>query len=162
MRFEAKHQYFKELKKIMNFKNICLSLSCHHQKKAAMHRNAESVFKDKEYGPVQHPQGEELPQLKERISSTLAIDITSIHGLEAFKWIKLHGTKYMEDECYLALQFDDEDHPVFGKLSGIFELNISFVVFDVICLETVGFDETLKAFRVALRHRILVQSLLIC
>ena len=113
-----------------------------------MHRSAESVFKDKEYGPVRHPQGEELSQLKERISSTLAIDITSIHGLEAFKWIKLHGTKYMEDECYLALQFDDEDHPVFGKLSGIFELNISFVVFDVICLETVGFDETLKAFQV--------------
>lgn len=148
MRFEAKHQYFKELKKIMNFKNMCLSLSRHHQKKAAMHRSAESVFKDNEYGPVRHPQGEELLQIKERISSTLAIDITSIHGLEAFKWIKLHGTKYVEDECYLAVQFDDEDHPVFGKLSGIFELNISFIVFDVICLETVGFDETLKAFQV--------------
>jgi len=125
-----------------------LSLSRHHQKKAAMHRSAESVFKDNEYGPVRHPQGEELLQIKYRISSTLAIDITSIHGLEAFKWIKLHGTKYVEDECYLAVQFDDEDHPVFGKLSGIFELNISFIVFDVLCLETVGFDETLKAFQV--------------
>ena len=48
----------------------------------------------------------------------------------------------------MAIQFDDVDHPVFGQLSGIFELNISFVVFDVVCLETVGDDETLKAFEV--------------
>lgn len=54
----------------------------------------------------------------------------------------------MEDECYLVFQFDDEDYLVFGKLSGIFELNIFFVVFDVICLEIVGFDEILKVFQV--------------
>ena len=48
----------------------------------------------------------------------------------------------------MTIQFDDVDHPVFGQLSGIFELNISFVVFDVVCLETVGYDETLKAFEV--------------
>ena len=46
----------------------------------------------------------------------------------------------------MAIQFDDVDHPVFGQLSGIFELNISFVVFDVVCLETVGYDETLISF----------------
>ena len=59
----------------------------------------------------------------------------------------------MENECYryLAVQFDDEDHPVFGKLRGIFELNICFIVFDVICLETVEFDETLEAFQVHLQ-----------
>ena len=148
MRFEAKHQYFKDLKKILNFKNICLSLSNHHQKKAAMNRSAASIFKGNEYGPVQHPKGEELSRIKDRISSTLALDPNSINNVESFKWIKLHGTKYIEDKCYLTIQFDDVDHPVFGQLSGIFELNISFVVFDVVCLETVGYDETLKAFEV--------------
>ena len=145
---EAKHQYFKDLKKILNFKNICLSLSNHHQKKAAMNRSAGSIFKGNEYGPVQHPKGEELSRIKDRISSTLALDPNSINNVESFEWIKLHGTKYIEDKCYLANQFDDVDHPVFGQLSGIFELNISFVVFDVVCLETVGDDETLKAFEV--------------
>ena len=145
MRSEAKHQYFKDLKKILNFKNICLSLSNHHQKKAAMNRSAGSIFKGNEYGPVQHPKGEQLSRIKDRISSTLALDPNSIN-VESFEWIKLHGTKYIEDKCYLAIQFDDVDHPVFGQLSGIFELNISFVVFDVVCLETVGYDETLISF----------------
>lgn len=47
------------------------------------------------------------------------------------------------DECYLAVKFDDEDQPQFGQLSGIFEVNLHMVVFDVIFLETIGFDPLL-------------------
>ena len=148
MRFEAKHQYFKDLKKLMNFKNICLSLSRHHQKVAAMNRSSNSIFKETENGPVRIPQGEELLRIKQRVSSALAIDITTINSVESFKWIKLHGTKYIVDECYLAVKFDDEDQPLFGRLSGIFELNLHMVIFDVIFLETVGFDNTLHVFEV--------------
>ena len=148
MRFEAKHQYFKDLKKLMNFKNICLSLSRHHQKVAAMNRSSNSIFKETENGPVRIPQGEELLRIKQRVSSALAIDITTINSVESFKWIKLHGTKYIVDECYLAVKFNDEDQPLFGRLSGIFELNLHMVIFDVIFLETVGFDNTLHAFEV--------------
>ena len=56
------NEFEKELKKIMNFKNIRLSLSRHHQKKAALHCSAESVFikEHKIWSSVQHPQGEEL------------------------------------------------------------------------------------------------------
>ena len=78
MRFEAKHQYFKQLKKLMNFKNICLSLSRHHQKVAAMNRSRNSIFKENENGPARLPQGEELLRIKERVSSAFAIDISSI------------------------------------------------------------------------------------
>ena len=52
------------------------------------------------------------------------------------------------DECYLAVKFDDEEIPMFGKLCGILELNISFVVFDIIFLETVGFNDSLRAYEV--------------
>lgn len=146
MRFEAKHQYFKQLKKIMNFKNLCLSLCRHHQKLAAISRN--SIFKENKYGPVRHLQGEELARAKQRISSTLSIEKDSINNVESFKWIILHGTKYLVDECYLAVKFDDEEIPMFGKLCGILELNISFVVFDIIFLETVGFNDSLRAYEV--------------
>ena len=147
MRFEAKHQYFKQLKKIMNFKNLCLSLCRHHQKLAAISRN--SVFKENKYGPVRHLQGE-LSRAKQRISSTLSIEKDSINNVESFKWIILHGTKYLVDECYLAVKFDDEEIPMFGKVCGtcILELNISFVVFDIIFLETVGFNDSLRAYEV--------------
>ena len=148
MRFEAKHQYFKGLKKLMNFKKICLSLSRHHQKVAAMNRSRNSIFKENENGPIQLPLGAELLRIKERVSSALAVDIRTINSVVSFKWIKLHGTKYIVDECYLAVKFDDEDQPQFGKLSGIFELNLHLIVFDVIFLETLGFDNALHAFEV--------------
>lgn len=148
MRFEAKHRYFKQLKRTMNFKNVCLSLSRHHQKLAAINRSADTIFKENTYGPVRRIIGDELSMVKRRISSTLSIDISSINTMEAFKWLTLHGTKYMIDECHLAVKFDDEEYPLFGKLCGLWELNLSLVVFDIICLETVGFSEPLKAYEV--------------
>ena len=54
----------------------------------------------------------------------------------------------MVDKCYLAVKFDNEENPVFGKLCNILEANTSLVVFDVIFLETVGFDDSLRAFEV--------------
>jgi len=113
-----------------------------------MNRSSNSIFKENENGPVRVPQGEELLRIKERVSSTLAIDITTINSVESLKWINRHGTKYVVDKCYLAVKFDNEDQPQFGRLSDIFELNLHIFIFDVIFLETVGFDNTLHAFEV--------------
>lgn len=113
-----------------------------------MNRSSNSIFKVNENGPVRVPQGEELLRIKERVSSTLAIDITTINSVESLKWINLHGTKYVVDKCYLAVKFDNENQPQFGRLSDIFELNLHIFIFDVIFLETVGFDTTLHAFEV--------------
>ena len=53
----------------------------------------------------------------------------------------------MVDKCYLAVKFDNEENPMFGKLRDILQANIS-LVFDVIFLETVGFDNLLRAYEV--------------
>ncbi|CAH3036023.1 unnamed protein product [Pocillopora meandrina] len=82
MRFEAKHQYFKDLKKILNFKNICLSLSNHHQKKAAMNCSAGSIFKGNEYGPVQHPKGEEFTFFREFEPTSKQIHLKEIEDTD--------------------------------------------------------------------------------
>ena len=71
-----------------------------------------------------------------------------LNVLESFKWIIFHATKYMVDKCYLAFKFDNEENPMFGKLCNRLEANISLVVFDVIFLETVGFDILLRAYEV--------------
>lgn len=97
MRFEAKHQYFKQLKKIRNFKNLCLSLCHHHKKLAAISRN--SIFNENVYGPVCHLKKDDLSRTKQRISSTLSIERNSINTVESFKWIIIHGTKYLIGEC---------------------------------------------------------------
>ena len=39
----------------------------------------------------------------------------------------------MVDKCYLAVKFDNEENPMFGKLCDILQANIS-LVFDVIFL----------------------------
>ena len=53
----------------------------------------------------------------------------------------------MVDKCYLAVKFDNEENPMFGKLCDILQANIS-LVFDVIFLETVGFDNLLRTYEV--------------
>ena len=53
----------------------------------------------------------------------------------------------MVDKCYLAVKFDNEENPMFGKLCDILQAHIS-LVFDVIFLETVGFDNLLRAYEV--------------
>ena len=88
--------------------------------------------------------GEELSRTKERISTTLSIQEKIINVLESFKCIIFYGTKYMVDKCYLAVKFDNEENP---KLCDILQANIS-LVFDVIFLETVGFDNLLRAYEV--------------
>lgn len=91
--------------------------------------------------------GEELSRTKKRISTTLSIQEKIINVLESFKCIIFHDTKYMVDKCYLAVKFDNEENPMFGKLCDILQANIS-LVFDVIFLETVGFDNLLRAYEV--------------
>ena len=91
--------------------------------------------------------GEELSRTKERISTTLSIQEKIINVLESFKCIIFHGTKHMVDKCYLAVKFDNEENPMFGKLCDILQANIS-LVFDVIFLETVGFDNLPRAYEV--------------
>ena len=72
----------------------------------------------------------------------------SINTVESFKWIIIHGTKYLTDVCNVAVKFDDEENPVLGKLCDILEFNLSLVVFDVISFETVGLHDLLKAYEV--------------
>lgn len=91
--------------------------------------------------------GEELSRTKKRISTTLSIQEKIINVLGSFKCTIFHGTKYMVDKCYLAVKFDNEENPMFGKLCDILQANIS-LVFDVIFLETVGFDNLLRAYEV--------------
>lgn len=61
-------------------------------------------------------QGEELSRAKKRISTTLLMQESRLNVPESFKWIIFHGTKYMEDKCYLAFKFDNEENAMFGKL----------------------------------------------
>ena len=98
-------------------------------------------------GPMHQLQGEELSRAKKRISTTLSMQESRLNVLESFKWIIFHATKYMVDKCYLAFKFDNEENPMFGKLCNRLEANIS-LVFDVIFLETVGFDILLRAYEV--------------
>ena len=88
------------------------------------------------------------PEPRKRISIILSMQESRLNVLESFKWIIFHGTKYMVDKCYLAFKFDNEENPMFGKLCYRLEANISLVVFDVIFLETVGFDILLRAYEV--------------
>ena len=145
MRSEAKHQCFKlkQLKKIRNFKNLCLSLCRHLALPSAVIQSLREIsmdlcgtFKEKS-----------CPEPSKGFPLALSTEKDSVNNVESFKWIIVHGSKYLMDKCYMAVTFDEE-LPVFEKVCGILELNISFVVFDIIFLETVGFNDCRRAYEV--------------
>lgn len=63
-----------------------------------------------------------------------------------------YGIKYLVDKCYLAVKFDDEEVPMFGKLCGILELSISFVVFDIIFWRQFGLMTLLEHMKYTPEH----------
>ena len=104
-----------------------------------------------------HLQGDKLARAKQRILSSLSIEKDSVNNVEYFKWIILHGIKYLVDKCYLAVKFDDEEVPMFGKLCGILELSISFVVFDIIFWRQFGLMTLLEHMKYTPEHLRLCQ-----
>ena len=113
----AKHMYLKSLKKTCNFKNIALSLSRRHQ-------NGYEL----KYGPQIHYQATEREALREQMAEVVGcrseVTITKI------KWVKIHGTKYLHNECYMVINKDGENLPQLAKIIGIFSSQLAMQHFD--------------------------------
>ena len=66
------------------------------------------------------------------------------------KWVKIYGTKYLQDECYVVMAKDGEDLPQFAKIVAMFYVNHSLICFEVSQLKTQHFNKNLNAYHVTL------------
>jgi hypothetical protein len=156
MRFEARHQYFKDLATRQNFKNICLSLAerCQYDDCADFSNENPSnhpLFAgEKEVGPTKEvDEEEEKDVLQSIIVAELFANPKMLTKVYKAKWIKVYGTKYVcHKMCVVAVNATFIPRlPVFGKLKSIWLIN-DYVIFEYIPYKTIIFDEALMAYQV--------------
>ncbi len=150
MRFEAKHAYFKSLKNTCNFKNITLSLSRRHQKWLYANLLASSEDHDYEYGPQIEYELREKEALRNKMAEVIGCRSDEITAINKIKWVKIHGTKYLQQECYVLLKKNGEGLPQFAKIVSVFFLNHSLICFEVLPVITHHFDDNLHAYNVTI------------
>jgi len=152
MRFEGKHKDFKKIAKNASFKNITLSLAKSEQR-SLMEKLANpashALFSDMplQKGPSKYLTGESLASAKEHFRRVSDVPKECTVYVCDCKWVTLHGTKYICNECSLILRAENEK-PVFGDLLGIWIANDTDVLFRVAELETLGFNDTLNSYEV--------------
>lgn len=141
MRYEAKHQYFKDLStKLRNFKNISSTLSnCHQAYEMYIHSLEHSGMRMVTTGckPVLF---EHLPTDVQNHIAANAMDAENVFSLAS---VKLQGTLYTVG----SVQRIDlsEDEPSFATLSGIFSIRRKILMY-ARKLQTIMFDEHYHAY----------------
>ena len=153
--FESAHNYFKELARKQNFKNLPLSLAKRHQ------FNLCCNFGDPSEDPSSHPlfSGEKVYGVLKKLDEEMCVTLRQrfnlqgllpgINFINAYKvsWIKLFGTKYAKSGVIAVDVTKNPVHPVFGVIVCIWSIH-NFIYFDVQLLRTVCFDYKHQAYHV--------------
>ncbi|XP_020915292.1 uncharacterized protein LOC110252797 [Exaiptasia diaphana] len=147
MRFEAKHQYFKELRRVASYKNITYSVMKRHLQKSCADRIGGYMWEDVQKGPLKGLV--QFEGLLRSISGQVSLEIKDVTSVDSCRWIIINGTKYVCDECVVLIKDEDEDESTtFAQLTEMYILNIGLFVFAVIPLDTVCFDDDLQSYEV--------------
>ena len=155
-RFEARHKYFKESAREQNFKNISLSLA-----ERCQLDNCADFATEK---PCQHPLfstekvfGPSIAVTKEMKTGFIRrmkeglfyANPERLANLFAYKWIELHGTRYVPYKCcIIAVNATFTSRmPIFGRLQQIWMADEE-IIFEFTPLRTVQFDDNLLSYEV--------------
>ena len=163
MRFEAKHQQFKQIPKITkNFRNLPKTLSERHQSGV----RADSISLSAADNPYDHPLfrkddvcGKDSTCVKElELHERDAAKHCIMRFYQLFEKesespifqaasVTVHGTCYKKDKNTVLLAEITDSNPVFGSLVNIW-LCGSFVFLGLKFYETVGFTQNLNSYEI--------------
>ena len=151
-RFEAKHNYFKSIARIQNFKNISLSIAERCQKLDCSELSDKSgethpLFKlDLVFGPIK--------KLKENSDRWIMLK-DKIEGLHTdrevvtMRWVIVNGTKYVAKQCFILVDADLITRlPIFAELQNIYVTDSNEVYFEYQCFNTVKLEKKFQAYHV--------------
>lgn len=159
IRHEAKLNFFKQLTKLDNFKNIAFSMANRHQRWFCYELASGNILsKPIECGPGVGPLQflDETPDIQEGLRKLVVIspDATVFHP----RWIRKDGILY-KDEAFIITGSDGLD-PIFAKLDQLLVVGGDMVVFIVYPCNTLCFDSHFHAYVVEINtQRVLVSDL---
>ena len=157
IRHEAKLNFFKQLTKLDNFKNICFSMANRHQRWACYElANGSILSKPIECGPGKGPSTllNETNDIKEGLLQLMDISLQStvFHP----NWVRKDGILY-KDDVFLITGSDGLD-PLFVQLAELLVVGGDMVVFVVHPCITLYFDSHYHSYVVEVETRKVLTS----
>lgn len=159
IRHEAKLNFFKQLTKMDNFKNIAFSMANHHQRWLCYELASGSLLsKPIECGPGVGPLPvhDEAPDIQEGLDKLLTISNNSMvfHP----RWVRKDGILY-KDNIFLITGSDGLD-PIFAQLDELLVVGGDLIVFIVYPCTTLYFDSHYHAYVIERQaKRVLISDL---
>ena len=153
--FEAAHNYFKQLARKQNFKNLTLSLAKRHQFLDCVNfgdskedPSSHPLFgTERRYGVLRRVDDEKIKQFRKELDNFGLLPSITLRNVYKVSWIQLHGTKYCKAGNLAVDVTGDPPLPVFGCIKEIWMVS-SFVYFEVSLYKTVCFEYNFQAYLV--------------
>nr|XP_054760174.1 uncharacterized protein LOC129266356 [Lytechinus pictus] len=152
MRFESKHQYFKNLSSVVrNFRNVALTLTTRHQSLQCWQMNAGSFFQQQESALSNCRQISvlKLPRALQRVLTEMSL----VHEGNLWKTnsVQVNSMTYQDDDV-IIIDIKHEEIPVFGKVKHILQCDTHWYI----CIkefDTCRFNRHLHAYEIGVTER---------
>ncbi len=135
LRFEAKHNYFKEIaNRTKNRKNLCKSLAEHHQYQQCLCHTAKSFLQGSETLQTTHGRLYPVRMLKNAVQDLLLPHLGGNENVYQATTVTVNGTRYTTSCCVVYGYADDEY--LFGRVSDIFVIGgMEYLLLDILITE---------------------------
>ena len=152
IRHEAKLNFFKQASKLLNFKNVALSLAYRHQRWFCYEMaTSKLVHAPLEVGPPECGSGITVVNNETEYVKSGIINVFPQISQEAVvfrpKWVRRHGTLYNNNNVYLIIKSDGLD-PVFGRLDELVVLGGDSVIFVLSLCKVLFFDDHYHSYAI--------------
>ena len=153
IRHEAKLNFFKKASRLLNYKNVALSLAFRHQRWFCYEMaTGNLVDAPLEIGPPECGSGitvfkQETVDVQAGVLGVfpqINEETTIFHP----KWVSRHGTLYKNNNVYVIIKSDGLD-PVFGRLEELMVLGGNCVIFILSLCSVLFFDDHYHSYAIS-------------
>ena len=153
--FESAHNYFKELARKQNFKNLAKSLAercqlkeCSNFGDSTEDPKSHPLFSsERKYGSVSLAEECTRKRLREKMDAFGLLPGIQLKNVYKASWVVCHGTDFRKSGVIVHSVDEDSLLPMFGIIKQIWNVS-EFIYFEYTPLETTCFSEHFQAYHV--------------
>ena len=153
--FESAHNYFKEMARKQNFKNLSKSLAercqlndCSYFGDDKENPASHPLFStERKYGVLHHVLEASKASLRNKLNKFGLLPGVELDNVYKSSWVICHGTKFAKDGVIIYSIDQSLMLPRFASIKEIW-VTCDFVYFECMSLETLCFSNTYQAYKV--------------
>ena len=151
--FESAHNYFKEIARKQNFKNLAKSLAERCQLNECSHFADENpashplFSSERKYGVLNYVNESAKESLRSQLDSFGLLPGVELTNVYRTSWVMCHGTKFSKDGVIAYNVNELLMLPIFASIKEIWVIS-DFIYFECIPFETLCFSEVYRAYQI--------------